>query len=337
MSHRRRTGFTLVELLVVIAIIGILIALLLPAVQAARGAAQRTQCSNNLKQIGLALHNYAGAVGVFPPSYCVNRGATSPGGGAWSIHARLLPYLEQSNLTSLIDFSKNYDKSPQAAIMRIPGYLCPSEINDVVRVNTSTGAARDYPASYGFNFGTWKIFDPGSQQGGDGAFFPNSRTKHADFRDGLSNTLCASEVKAYTPYKRNSSTDPGPNPPADPTFAQGLGGEDLMGPELMQNTGHTEWADGLCQQSGFTTTFPPNTPILYVLGGVTYDIDFTSWRESTTVSRVTYAAIPARSYHAGLVHALLMDGSVRVITETVNLAVWRGLGTRAGNEVIDPQ
>src|SRR5665213_2211007 len=92
--ENRRGGFTLIELLVVIAIIAILIALLLPAVQQAREAARRTQCKNNLKQIGLALHNYLSTNTVFPPGFCI--GASS--GGAWSAHARILPFLDQANL-----------------------------------------------------------------------------------------------------------------------------------------------------------------------------------------------------------------------------------------------
>ena len=91
------------------------------------------------------------------------------------------------------------------------------------------------------------------------------------FTDGTSNTLCAAEVKAYTPYLRNTA-DPGPAVPASPGFAAGLTGDGCcIGPTLQQNTGHTEWADGLCQQSGFTTTFTPNTRIPYTVGGAVYD------------------------------------------------------------------
>jgi prepilin-type N-terminal cleavage/methylation domain-containing protein len=332
---RRQVGFTLIELLVVIAIIGILVALLLPAVQQAREAARRAHCKNNLKQIGLALHNYLGAHSVFPPSYCVVPGVTTTVGGQWSIPARILPYLEQSNLNSLIDWNLAYSTQLDVATTRVATYLCPSEVNDMMRINPTTGVARDYPSNYAVNFGTWFIYDPVSGEGGVGAFYPNSRTNSASFTDGMSNTLCASEVKAFTPYLRNTTADPGSVPPASPSFALGMTGDNCcIGPETQLNTGHTEWADGLCQQSGFTTTFTPNTRIPYEVGGVTYDIDFVSWREGTHATRRTYAALPARSYHQGIVHAVLMDGSVRGVSENIALEIWQALGTRSGGEVI---
>jgi prepilin-type N-terminal cleavage/methylation domain-containing protein len=328
-----RRGFTLIELLVVIAVIAILIALLLPAVQQAREAARRTECRNNLRQVGLALHNYLDAQRVFPPSYCVVPGVTTTVGGQWSVFARILPYVEQANLQNLINWSVGYSTQVNVATTRVPTYLCASEINDVVRINPSTGVARDYPANYVINFGTWKIYDPTNGSGSDGAFFPNSKLSTAAFTDGTSNTLCASEAKAFTPYVRNTTSDPGPVPPGNPLFAAGLTGDGCcIGPNLQANTGHTEWADGLCQQSGFTTTFGPNTRIPHTVGGVEYDIDFVSWREGTHATRVTYAALPARSYHEGLVHALLMDGSARSVSENISLTVWRALGTRAGGE-----
>ncbi|QDT52775.1 Type II secretion system protein G precursor [Caulifigura coniformis] len=332
---RTHRAFTLIELLVVIAIIAILIALLLPAVQQAREAARRTSCKNNIKQIGLGLHNYLDSFSAFPPSYCTVPGVTTTVGGQWSVFARILPYLEQANLQSLINWGVAYSTQVNVATTRVPTYLCPSEPNDVVRINPSTGVPRDYPASYVVNFGTWKIYDPTNGSGSDGAFFPNSRMRAADFSDGMSNTLCASEAKTFTPYLRNISTDPGATPPASPSFASGLSGDGCcIGNSLQLNTGHTEWADGLCQQSGFTTTFGPNTRIPHSVGGVEYDIDFVSWREGTHATRVAYAALPARSHHEGIVQTLLVDGSVRAVSENIDLQVWRRLGTRSGGEVV---
>jgi len=330
-----RRGFSLIELLVVVAIIGILVSLLLPAVQQAREAARRVQCKNNLRQMGLALHNYLDACTRFPPSYCVVPGVTTTVGGQWSFRARILPYLEQSNLQGLIRWHLAYSAQLDVATTRVPAFLCPSEINDMVRVNLETRLPRDYPANFAASFGTWKIWNPVDGTGGDGAFHPNSAFSTADFRDGTSNTLCAAEVKAYTPYVRNTSADPGPAVPASAGFAAGMTGDGCcIGPNVQQNTGQTEWADGLCQQSGFTTTFGPNTRVPHELGGTTYDIDFVSWREGTTASRVTYAALTSRSYHTGIVHALLMDGSVRAVADSIHLGTWRALGTRAGDEVL---
>jgi prepilin-type N-terminal cleavage/methylation domain-containing protein len=327
-------GFTLVELLVVIAIIGLLVAILLPAVQAARESARRTQCRNNLKQMGLAMHLYMDVHRRFPMSYTAKQGVTTTIGGQWSVLARILPYLEQANLQSLVDWNLPYSAQVNVATTRVPIYLCPSEVNDIVRVNPATGIARDYPANYVVNFGTWKIYDPVDGSGGDGAFHPNSVFSTGDFLDGLSNTLCASESKAYTPYVRNTA-DPGATVPSSALFAQAFTGDGCcIGPTVQQKTGHTEWADGLCQQSGFTTTFPPNTKLPYVVSGVTYDIDYVSWREGTTANRITYAALPARSYHAGIVNVLMLDGSSKPVTETIDGQAWRFLGTRAGGEVI---
>ncbi|MEX1232552.1 MAG: DUF1559 domain-containing protein [Planctomycetaceae bacterium] len=333
-----RRGFTLIELLVVIAIIAILIALLLPAVQQAREAARRTQCKNNLRQIGLGLHNYLDAFARFPPSYCAVPGMTTTVGGQWSYRARILPYMEQANLQNLINWNLAYSAQLNVAIARVPTFLCPSEVNDMVRVFTSGPSSRqprDYPASYAVNFGTWKIWDPTNGSVGDGAFHPNSKFDTASFTDGTSNTLCAAEVKAFTPYVRNTSADPGPIPPMNAGFATSLTGDGCcIGSTTQDNTGHTEWADGLCQQSGFTTTFTPNTKIPYDVSGIIYDIDLVSWREGTDASRVTYASLVARSYHEGMVHVLLMDGSARSVGENIDINVWRSLGTRSGAEVI---
>lgn len=337
MSHKHpptRVGFTLIELLVVIAIIAILIALLLPAVQQAREAARRASCRNNLKQIGLALHNYADVASAFPPSFCIRGGTALTGNnGSWSIHGRLLPYLEQSNAYSNIrldiawDDPINHDTG--VPTMRVPVYLCPSDPNDTMRIDTATGNAKIYPQTYGFNFGTWLVFNPATGRGGDGAFHPNSRIRPASFTDGMSNTLAAAEVKAFTSYFRNTS-DPGPTPPNDPADLASFSGDNKLGPDLQQNTGHTEWCDGRVHHSGFTTVFTPNTFVPYDVGGQTYDVDYNSLQEGRSATQPTYAAITARSHHEGMVQVLLMDGSARTAGENIDRGLWRALGTRSG-------
>lgn len=320
----RRKAFTLIELLVVIAIIAILVALLLPAVQQAREAARRASCKNNLKQIGLALFNYHDAHGGLPPSFVVDFG--SPG-GEWSVHARILPFVEQGNLYDQANLSVPYSDPANAGIasQRIAIYLCPSEVNDNARTDGS-GTAIHYPVSYGFNGGTWHVWTNSSGATGNGAFAPNRSFKIRDFTDGTTNTLAFCEVKAYTPYLRD-----GDGASATPPAADGIS---ALGGDFKATSGHTEWVDGRVHQTGMTTTLRPNTIVSHVDGGVSYDVDFTNCREEKSCGGPTYAAVTSRSYHEGIVNVLLMDGSTRSVSENINLGLWRNLGARNDGSVI---
>jgi prepilin-type N-terminal cleavage/methylation domain-containing protein len=322
-------GFTLVELLVVIAIIGVLISLLLPAVQSARESARRTQCINNLHQIGLATHTYESTMGAYPSSF--GRGPGEKTSSGWSAHARILPFLEQGGLHNQINFTLSYETATMSdgrliKNVRIPTFLCPSEANDVPR--ESGGKLDNYPLNYGFNAGVWLVYDPKTGAGGQGVIVPNGFITPGAVTDGTTWTLLAAEVKAYTPYFRDANKQNIATPPASPSEIAGYGGQAKMGPNLMQNTGHTEWVDGRSHQSGFTGTFPPNTRVL--VNG--YDVDFTNRREGTSTSIVTYAAVTARSYHPGMVNAVMVDASVHTIRSTIDLKLWRALCTRNGGE-----
>jgi prepilin-type N-terminal cleavage/methylation domain-containing protein len=331
MKRSKRQGFTLIELLVVIAIIAILISLLLPAVQSAREAARRLQCKNNLKQIGLALHNYHDVHLGFPPAFVsdVGSGGTTPG-GEWSIHSRILPYLDQANLYNLADLSLAYDDPANGdiAIQRVDTFLCPSEPED--RVRTSGGNPIHYPVNYGYNGGTWNVWDNTTQTPGNGSFAPNNSFNMAKYSDGTSNTLCFSEVKAYTPYNRDgdngTSTIPGTAAEVEVLIA--LGGSNKA------NSGHTEGVDGRVHQTGFTTTLPPNARVSGVVAG-NDEADYTSCREDkTSCTGSTFAAVTSRSWHAGAVQSLLMDGSVHSISENIDLGTWRDLGQRNDGDVL---
>lgn len=329
----RRRGFTLIELLVVIAIIAVLVSLLLPAVQAAREAARRTQCKNNLKQLGLALHNYLDTHRCFPPNGVNNATNTQ----TWSAQAFILPFLEGSNLYSKIDFSVGYghanNVSPlRISAMRIPVLLCPSDPNDRSRADSS-GAAEHYPLSYAVGRGIYQVHRTDFAVDGGGAFAYSKVTRDRDFTDGMSNTVGMSEVKCFTPRFHDNC-----NLPSTVTFtAESIGS--LLGTSgWSANSGHTEWVSGNTIHTGFTTTFTPNTKVLHTVSGVTYDIDATSKREASGTSvcdgTTTYAIVTSRSYHAGIVQSLLMDGGVRSISENIDLITWRNLGQRADGNVV---
>lgn len=319
----RRTAFTLIELLVVIAIIAILIGLLIPAVQKVRSAMARTQCLNNLKQIGLALHNYEGTKKVFPSAGDYPIGVT---GDSWSLQARLLPYIDQQSLQNMINFSQSYGAQGAVTQFQVPIYQCPSDANIRPRPD---GAITHFPITYGINLGTWQVYNASTRVGGDGAFAVGMQLRPGAYLDGMSSTLAFAEVKAFNPYLRDGGAPAtwSGAPPTSPATVTAFGGS------FKTDSGHTEWVDARVHQTGFTTTFTPNTVVPYTSGGVTYDVDFNSSREGKSLTATTFAAVTSRSYHQDCVNVLLMDGSARSVLSSIPLGLWRALGTREGGDV----
>jgi prepilin-type N-terminal cleavage/methylation domain-containing protein/prepilin-type processing-associated H-X9-DG protein len=332
--RHRRHAFTLIELLVVIAIIGVLIALLLPAVQSAREAARRTQCINNLKQLGLGLMNYESTHSVLPPPLVLSGSANSVTWfGGWSAHGRILPFLEQGSMFDAINFSLSYDRPVNTTItaLTIATFLCPSEQNPEPYPH-SFGLAG--VTSYGVNMGDWYVWGGFNAPQNRAPFQVNRARRLAEFRDGLSQTLLAAEVKAAQKYYRDCGglrnvNDPSaPYPPnADPNA---LVPEYLAPCGNLLSSGHTEWVDGHVHQTGFTTAWTPNRKTL--ANDRATDVDINGQREVR--GGPTFAAITARSYHPGGVNALFGDGSARFIKDTIAGPTWRALGTLRGGEVV---
>ncbi len=344
-----RRGFTLIELLVVIAIIAVLIALLLPAVQAAREAARRIQCVNNLKQLGLGMHNYENSNGVLPPEMALT--FNGAGGVAWTstwgVSSRITPYLELGPLYNAINYI-NLTRDPSnatAVSTQLKVFLCPSEPDQQVFTSTNAaGVTTSYGISnYGWCEGTWYIF--GGYAGGGSnpsAFGPNASRKFASFTDGLSNTLLGSEVKTYMPAYHDCETVPPPGPTGSAAYpevatvlasvaaAPTSGCKSATTPSGMPGGGHTHWCNGNSFYDGFTTALPPNTRSPSGAQGI--DSDMSS--EDEDDGGPTYAAVTSRSHHPGIVNAVFADGSVHAVKDSINYQIWRALGTVGGCEVV---
>ena len=315
---RQFRGFTLVELLVVIAIIGMLVALLLPAVQAARESARRSQCTNNLKQLGLAFHNYHDAHKAFPPAYVIQPGGgglngvpdplTRDAGPGWAWGTLLLPYLEQEPLHDAFDFTRPCWDSANAAPARtqLDVFLCPSATgtSEPMKVLSESGdvlatfSRSCYVVSAGQNE-PWLLSVDSYEGIADGPLYRNSRTRAADVTDGLSDTVFAGEHHPILSDKTWVGVVPGAIVCPKPRFAFGVcepGG-------ILVNC-HS----GPCSYANPPVIHPPNSPV----------------------------CAPCQMYaeHPGGCNVLLGDGSVHFISETINQLTWAAMSSRAKGEVV---
>jgi prepilin-type N-terminal cleavage/methylation domain-containing protein/prepilin-type processing-associated H-X9-DG protein len=339
-----RFGFTLIELLVVIAIIAVLIALLLPAVQSAREAARRMQCTNNLKQLGLALFNYESAATTLPPQEVLTGvGTQSPiWKNMWGVTARLAPFLELGPMYNSINFTLKVSDVSNTTIVSstLKVLICPSEANQDPYTSTNSSGATTITGvtNYGWCEGDWYVYGGVGAVTNRSAFAVNTSRRLATFTDGLSGTVVCAEVKAQQPEFRSCFADgsggtlPGLSNPAvipDPGSSAAI----VAGaspPCALKIMAHSTWANGNSDDDGFTTALPPNTQVL--VGTPVNDMDLHTINESD--GGPTWAAVTSRSYHPGGVNALFGDGSVRFVKSSVSGVIWRALGTIRSGEVI---
>jgi type II secretory pathway pseudopilin PulG len=310
--------------MVVIAIVGVLVALLLPALQICREAARKASCVNNLKQIALAVQSYEAANTVYPPAFCWS-GTVGETSGNWSAQARLLPYL---NHRPLYDFAgvATGTYNPKAAENMISTFRCPTAWDNKPRLMPDGRTLT--PFNYGMNMGVWFVYDPVKEKTGQGVFVVNGKHSGKSLRDGAAFTLCAAEVLGATGYFR----DTGPAPKLVPTTKEefeALGGRPAANGGLIWSDGHCDWTDGRVPQTGFTTALRPNA---YAPAGTVTHFDWTSQLEGTSTTNPTYAAITARSDHNSTVCSAFMDGHVGSIWDNISPSVWRAMSTIDGGE-----
>jgi prepilin-type N-terminal cleavage/methylation domain-containing protein/prepilin-type processing-associated H-X9-DG protein len=332
MTITPRRAFTLIELLVAIAIIAVLIGLLLPAVQAAREAARRMRCVNNLKQLGLGMLNYESAQGGLPPQQVLTfTGTTLSWKSQWGVTSRIAPFLDLGPLYNAMNFAnKTTDASNVTVVSTTLNVLiCPSEVNPTPFLSGTTSFA---VSNYGWCEGDWYVYGGPGAPWNRSAFAPNLSRPLAAFTDGLSQTVLAAEVKtnlqAYHDCTGLPSSVADPN--LLPSAATVLATVASTASTCKSVSGHTRWCNGNSFYDGFTTALTPNTQA--PAGTPALDSDYSSNDEDD--GGPTYAAITARSYHSGGVNSLLGDGSVRFIKNSISLTSWRALGSINMGEVL---
>jgi len=353
--HPRR-AFTLVELLVVIAIIGVLVGMLLPAAQAARAAARRTSCTNNLRQFGLAILNYESGRGCFPPTDAPS--IRTPPGLGWSLHARLLPYAEGNTLADRFDFKQaaftgawgSQQPNPAFATLfatPVPLFLCASDGAPVM--NTAGGASyagNNYMVSFGSGQARGKYWD--FSQPTDGVVYENSKVGFRNVTDGASKTIVASEAVRSIATATDPVTFPAGSPPTRP-YQYTLNGSTgwTSGPPLLL-TGNANPTDAdidalLATWSSLTSWRGATSASMRGRGA--------AWAATTAGNSLTNGFLPPnspipdyivhwsgffgpRSWHPGGANVLFADGHVVFLSESADVVLSRGLHSINGGEAV---
>ncbi|WP_010583432.1 DUF1559 domain-containing protein [Schlesneria paludicola] len=318
MAKKQRHAFTLIELLVVIAIIAVLIALLLPAVQQAREAARRTQCKNNVKQLGLAIHNYLDVHSVFPPGAATY--GKNPGAGA-SGYSLILPYLDQTNVYNQLDFNLRdmYNPASQpAGGTIIPVFICPTSSASATYNYANNGAWYDRFAMTDYALISGSDDPRGSSLKTGCAFCPlmctgvfcytaqwggAAKISIKDLTDGSSNVFGVGEFSGYTKGQK-------------PRAAQGRGDDGI--PWILAEDYDTQY----CTRG---VTVPPNSRWFY-------NSDMSDGNPSNVTGRLSDSAL--HSQHTGGIHVLLMDGGVRFISDNIDLQTFKNLADKADGATV---
>ena len=342
-NPRRRPAFTLVELLVVIAIIGVLVALLLPAVQMAREAARRSSCQNNLRQLALAAHNFDGVHKRLPVGSESKQFPASPAFPynfyRWSVLAHLTPYLEQSNAYNSLNLKvplfapPTYGIAPEnvmAAGLTVPTFLCPSD--QMVSVSSGYGIAELGPTNYagcagsGSGGGT-----PFQDEGADGTFYVNSTTTFAAMVDGTSMTAIFSESLLGT--GREDTTDPADYKASPQTvygmvYTSPLTDAACASPAKYNGSNRRGfmWVNGEYRCTLYNHYYPPNSKTADCLG-----VNLSSGPDKLYTG---YGWRTARSRHTATVNVAFGDGGVRGMADAVDPVIWRAIATVGGGEAI---
>jgi prepilin-type N-terminal cleavage/methylation domain-containing protein/prepilin-type processing-associated H-X9-DG protein len=322
----RRQAFTLVELLVVIAIVGVLVALLLPAVQAARESARRSQCSNNLRQMAVAALNFHDAKRTLP---IARQGDEE----AFGQHTELFPFMEESNITFLFDFSLRPNQNP-ARFIDIPLFLCPSDIEDrMIHVDEGSNqfnwGKNNYRANAGSEFGlTSESGQVTAKEDNNGLFLTNEAIRLAQVTDGTSHTALFSE--AIRGDANDNLVEPESDlfqiPKNDSTKSTqkvyerctSLDLGSMVGNKKQTSFAGRNWINGNYMTTRYNHVMRPNT--------------WSCTRGNSPNNNG--GAVTASSRHNDGVNLALADGSVRFVSSDITLEIWRALGTRDGEEVI---